>query len=694
MLASYKLRLSDGTVLVVDHDGLSTWQVDAKAMVQLVGSTHWRPLKAFLAAERAAARNASRAKPSAGSALPLIPPPSPKEEPQRALPLIPPPSPKEETQNPVETQRPAEPPPSDPAQVIAISEPPAAPIWRENALPEPVDPGADPIWSAEASRRLEEVLPEALPRTSPQSPAEETPRHLAEPPPSDQVEPFFLDEPPAPAHIAADKPMAPRVESVKAQPDANELVPPIRLKTVDDDGGKPPADSPWSEPSEPRSVGVPPSLLVLADDLSGSRSENRAQTPATDDALPIIRLKPLDDQEEEPRAVAPIVHDAPPWQDPRDEKLFRTVASVGGFLSVWLSRLDRPLERLSSIRRPGGRMPRRRPGGERSVRLVAAVGGFLSRCMDRIGREPLRLPSISPGPTLHAASASDSPKAAPSLGARLELRVLAEELTDPPQGFTRDRATPVPGSSVLPKPLDPRQATQEPLNPPPPIRELPVLRLADIDEPQVADDVYEGESPIRTAWLWTKRVVVITGLLASGILGALTWETWLPKAERLSRILFAEIDKYAKSRDQEERRRRALQEATAQLPHIAPDTIALVLSGSVLDPPDVFRLACDAADRGQAALPPGEALELKALRQEMLDTLRSEERQRAREYDRARSRRLTLPLEDREVLDLFARGARALPPARRVRLQVLLGKAIAAGLVPDPPGGQSRPQAD
>jgi hypothetical protein len=240
----------------------------------------------------------------------------------------------------------------------------------------------------------------------------------------------------------------------------------------------------------------------------------------------------------------------------------------------------------------------------------------------------------------------------------------------------------------------------EPLTAPPPIGELPILRLADIDDPKAANDVYEGdldesESLIKTAWRWTKRVAVITGLLAGGTLAALTSETWLPKAARLGRNLFTEMDKHARSRDQAEPRERARQEAAGQLPHLAPATIELVLSGGVLDPPEVFRRACDAVDRGLSALAPAEARELKALRQELLETLRPEERRRAREYDGARGRRLTLPFEDRDALELVARGARALPPASRVRLQVLSGRAIAVGLVHDPPRGQPLgPQTD
>ncbi|HKN48446.1 MAG TPA: hypothetical protein VJ144_10800 [Candidatus Polarisedimenticolia bacterium] len=63
-------------------------------------------------------------------------------------------------------------------------------------------------------------------------------------------------------------------------------------------------------------------------------------------------------------------------------------------------------------------------------------------------------------------------------------------------------------------------------------------------------------------------------------------------------------------------------------------------------------------------------------------TLRPADRGRLRDYERVRGLRATLPSEDRAALGVFARGTRALPPARRERLQALLGKAVAAGLAP------------
>jgi hypothetical protein len=123
--------------------------------------------------------------------------------------------------------------------------------------------------------------------------------------------------------------------------------------------------------------------------------------------------------------------------------------------------------------------------------------------------------------------------------------------------------------------------------------------------------------------------------------------------------------------------------AARQLPQLAPETIRLLLSnspGGVLDPPELFRLACDAADRGQGALTPAEAKELKALQRELVRTLRPAERRRVSQYDRARSLRAVFAFENRRALELYARGAQALPSRSRERLKLLLGKAIPAGL--------------
>jgi hypothetical protein len=186
-----------------------------------------------------------------------------------------------------------------------------------------------------------------------------------------------------------------------------------------------------------------------------------------------------------------------------------------------------------------------------------------------------------------------------------------------------------------------------------------------------------------------KRATLIAVLLAGGIVAAGTWETWVPAAARFGRAIVMEIDKRAhQSRAGGDEGRLqpgggGLPAAAEQLPHLAPQTISLVLSSSrtgALDPPEVFALAYEAAERGMSALTPAETQELGALRRALLAALSGADRQRLREYDLLRTRRAPLPTENREVLRSFARGARSLPSFARERLQELLGKAIAAAL--------------
>jgi hypothetical protein len=239
----------------------------------------------------------------------------------------------------------------------------------------------------------------------------------------------------------------------------------------------------------------------------------------------------------------------------------------------------------------------------------------------------------------------------------------------------------VPRDEVPPPMVIP--AAGDPLQRPIKISELPVLRLAKIEEPEVAGDVYDGEYEDDTiddaVWIWAKRLVWTTALSASVAIAALTWDHWSPKAVQLGWLLFMEID----TRERSDRQRRALAEATERLPHLAPETIRLILSQSpdgVLEPSQVFRLGYAAAERGRRTLAPEEAQELEALRETLVQALRPVERERVSEYHSASVHRATLPFEDRDMLELFARGSARLESQARERLQALTGKAVAAGL--------------
>ena len=260
------------------------------------------------------------------------------------------------------------------------------------------------------------------------------------------------------------------------------------------------------------------------------------------------------------------------------------------------------------------------------------------------------------------------------------------------------RAAPLaPPSEPVPTKA-PTPAPRAPVAAPPPISELPVLRLADAHEVPEVEDVYEGEeaeSRFPALWLWTKRVVLVGGLVTGGVFAVLYRETWFPRAAELGQTVFREIDRQARSGERARQREQALSDAAERLPHLAPEAIRLVLATNadgVLDPPEVFQIASEAADRGRNALTPGEAAELQALQRALLAHLRPPERARVAEYDRARASRVVFPFENPHALELVARGARAMSPASRERLRALLGKAVAAGLPPPAtsPGGQSR----
>ncbi len=85
----YKLRLGDGTVLVVDRAGLTNWLSDPMALVQPAGAELWTPLRSFLDQAPRADRRTARYRPqppfTSRRDLPLVYP-KPLEE--RVLPPL------------------------------------------------------------------------------------------------------------------------------------------------------------------------------------------------------------------------------------------------------------------------------------------------------------------------------------------------------------------------------------------------------------------------------------------------------------------------------------------------------------------------------------------------------------------------------------------------------------------------------
>ncbi len=381
-----------------------------------------------------------------------------------------------------------------------------------------------------------------------------------------------------------------------------------------------PPEAPPPSPRVESSIGAPAMVQALAEEPASPGAPVppwRDSRPAAAE-VPVIRLKPLDD-EPLPRAIPR----ARTCDDDDDEEV-----QVRRH-----DRLDGPL-----------------------LQVLSTFGNLLSRCLN----------PLTPLVNRFSAGVAD-----PTRGADRASRVRPEPFVD--------LEGPVPRRPLA-------AAPRAPLAPPVPATELPVLRFADTYEPPDEEDVYEsgrGEGPLPALWLWTKRLALIGGLVAGGAIAALNWERWFPRAAELGQTVFTEIDRQARSGQRSEEQQRALREATERLPHLGPETIRLVLSTSdrgVLDPAEVFQLASEAADRGLRALPEVEAAELRALQRELLGHLRPPERARVEEYDRARSRRIVFPFENPHALELVARGARAMPPRSRARLQALLGQAVAAGL--------------
>jgi len=246
------------------------------------------------------------------------------------------------------------------------------------------------------------------------------------------------------------------------------------------------------------------------------------------------------------------------------------------------------------------------------------------------------------------------------------------------------------GVGIIPfKKLD-----QEPRRPPPATGELASLKFADApeDDGVYEDEVYDqGPGVVRTAWIWTQRLILLAVIVVGGYYGATTWQVWLPKAGQFGVNLVAQIQKLTghappaapAAVDETQELRAAVQAAAAELPHLSPQTVQLVMSSSLtglLDPPEVFRRAHEAAERGSASLSAEEAQELVALKASLFDTLRPQERASVKEYEQARGFRATLPFEDRAALGSWAYGARSLPSRSQERLRSLLGKAVASGL--------------
>jgi hypothetical protein len=311
-----------------------------------------------------------------------------------------------------------------------------------------------------------------------------------------------------------------------------------------------------------------------------------------------------------------------------------------------------------------------------------------------------------------------------------DLREIAAAALDPegagdaPRSEARPRvAVPPanPGKSASPaKPAVGPTAGPKPFVPDPKGREVQV-RQGPVDPRAIVYPPVPGEAAVRTALEWSGTVASQAGKLVAHLppppsLPAITERVTSPAArQRLKGGLIAALSLAAAlllgfgawsvwSRTAEHDAGAAttatpptlppppptvpelpkeVQEAMAQLPHLSPDTIQLVMAGDgtrITDPPELFRRAYLAAEEGTTALSEDEARELKGLMNGVLGNLRRVDRDRVRAYGRLNRQRDLLVGEDRKVAALFARGVRALPAPKRERLQELSAKAIASSL--------------
>jgi hypothetical protein len=219
MIEQFKLRLRDGTILAVDHDGLRTWLLDDKAMVQPAGSRVWRPLRETLTLlERE--RDRERVAAAARRPEPERVEPTPSRPPSTVLPLVPPP-PRVAAEPPPRAAEPAPRVVAEPEEPHVVE--PAAWVAAEPAPPAPADPRPVPVVAAAPRVEIlttiaDSVAPDrtsAAPAARATAPVVSTP--VVAPPPvaslpvipfkpvedEDEDEAFYVPE--APARVAVDE---------------------------------------------------------------------------------------------------------------------------------------------------------------------------------------------------------------------------------------------------------------------------------------------------------------------------------------------------------------------------------------------------------------------------------------------------------------------------------------------------------
>ena len=347
---------------------------------------------------------------------------------------------------------------------------------------------------------------------------------------------------------------------------------------------RPPAPA-WSDSLEPPLLGASSGVQVLADDPVAQRAGDTRESSTSDDPGPVIRFKPLEDDEapayeiagsggdEDDAGEVDEEIDQEVRQDRLEGPLLHVLSALGSFLSVWLTRLDRLGRRWPSAS-AGARQRWRDAASSRGAPQDPPPSVGLPTTVQVLAADPMALPLPNRGnrsaddglpviPLKPLDSDEPRPRAAPTLKT---FRSVASGWVDGlKRSFTRSTHPDRPQPSIPQKEPAPVRAAslppRDPLTAPLPISELPVLRFADHTSRQEVVDIFEAEDSetfLPVAWLWTKRVVLMTGLVAGGVYASLNWETWFPKAADLGQRMFAEIDTLVRSRDQTERQQHAL----------------------------------------------------------------------------------------------------------------------------------------
>lgn len=130
------------------------------------------------------------------------------------------------------------------------------------------------------------------------------------------------------------------------------------------------------------------------------------------------------------------------------------------------------------------------------------------------------------------------------------------------------------------------------------------------------------------------------------------------------------------------RLREAIAAVSAEVPLLTPAAAEMLMGQSqaqVLEPPEAFRRTYLLVGKGLPALDKAEEKEMGALSSELYGKLPGAARARLGAYiERVRSGRPTDPAQDQAMSALVKGAAERMPAPRRVRLQALFEKAIAA----------------